>query len=108
LCEDAGELAQDLVTCPMPRRVIERFEVVEIEQQQGQGLIRPTRPPRGTLKRLIERAPIGNTRQSICLSHTLQISIALPEFHLVHRHRRQIDQRREIESFSILRLAMSR
>ena len=34
LCQDAGELAQDLIARLVPCRVIERFEVVEIEQQQ--------------------------------------------------------------------------
>ena len=34
LCQDAGELAQDVIARLVPCRVIERFEVVEIKQQQ--------------------------------------------------------------------------
>jgi hypothetical protein len=63
LCQDAGELAQHIIACLMPGHVIECLKVVEIKQQQGQGLIRPTHPPDSTLKRLIERAPIGNACQ---------------------------------------------
>jgi hypothetical protein len=34
LCQDAGELTKNIVTRLVPSRVIERFGVVEIEQQQ--------------------------------------------------------------------------
>ena len=34
LCQDAGELAQDIIARLVPCCVIERFEVVEIKQQQ--------------------------------------------------------------------------
>src|SRR5690349_9641255 len=45
LRENPGEPAQDVVTFLMSRRVVECLEVVEIQQQQGQWLFRPVRPP---------------------------------------------------------------
>src|SRR4029077_1991457 len=69
--KDVGERAQSLVPGGMPVAVVELLEVVDVQHEQSDRLLLPTRDER-VLDGLIEGSGVGETRPCIGAGHALE------------------------------------
>ena len=72
-----GALEENLVPGPMAKAVVDLLEIVEIEKQDGQGLLAGTRLVQRVGKRGLESVAIGQSGDGVEMRHVLDLSLGV-------------------------------
>src|SRR5690242_18687398 len=70
----------------MPQTIVDRFQIIEIQQKQGKRLARPSGAAHLLLEVLEEFPIIGESRQTIVAGTKSYFVLGLPAFRDVQRH----------------------
>ena len=70
--ECPGHAAQAFISCQVAVQIVVVFEMVDVDEQQGQGGLRPDGPAPFVLVDFVEAAAVGDVRQPVQSEQILQ------------------------------------